>query len=193
MKLACASQLTLLAVSVLLLNGCITQKLWEQKAFCEPASPPNLQLSFDRQRKDVLVQYDEISERTYNTRHRAYFLYQNLKRLENRHKPSFISPVPSLMPLQILAAEQSSGLYLDQELYAISATNSASFALYSSGRELGSYDLPVYRDRVQRTEQIALTPVAVTADVVIVGSVVGFILWAETGFYPLSEQSRGYP
>lgn len=178
---------------MLLLNGCITKQLWEQKAFCEPASPPNLELSFDRQRKDVLVQYDEISERSYKTRHRAYFLYENLKRLENRHRPRFVSPVPSLIPLQILAPEQSSGVYLDQELYAISATNSTSFALYSNGRELGSYELPVYRDGVQLAGQIALTPLTVTADVVIVGTVVGVILWAETGFYPLSEQSRGHP
>ena len=193
MKFACASQLTLLAANMLLLNGCITKQLWQQQAFCEPASPPNLQLSFDRQRKDVLVQYDEISERSYKTRHRAYFLYQNLQRLENRQKSRFVSPIASLMPLQILAPEQSSGLYLDQELYAISATNSPSFALYSKGQELGSYDLPVYRDGVQRAGQIALTPLAVTADVVLVSSVIGFIFWAETGFYPFSEQSQGHP
>jgi hypothetical protein len=193
MKLAHASQLTLLAASMFLLSGCITKQLWEQKAFCEPASPPNLQLSFDGRRKDVLVQYDEISERSYRTRHRAYFLYKNLKRLENRHKPRFASPVPNLKPLQILAAEPSSGMFLNQELYAISATNSASFALYSNGRELGTYELPVYRDGVQLAGQIGLTPVAVTADVLIVGTVVGVILWAESGFYPLSEQSRGHP
>jgi hypothetical protein len=196
MKAVCAVRLILLAASALLLNGCATQKLWEQRAFCEPASPPNLELSFDGQRKDVLVRYDEFSERSNRTRPRAYFLYQNLPRLEARRKPDFVTAgaaAKGLMPLPMLTPELLPTADPNLELYAVAATNSARFALYSKGRELGAYDLPVYPDGVHRTRQILLTPVAVAADVTFVSAVVGFVLWAEGGFYPLTEQSRGYP
>jgi hypothetical protein len=180
---------------MLLLTGCATQKLWEQRAFREPASPPNLQLSFDRQRNDVLVRYDEFSDRSNRTRPRAYFLYQNLQRLEARRKPKFVTPAAAtgLMPLPMLAPEQLPAWDPALELYAVFATNSASFMLFSKSREPGAYDLPVYPDGAHRARQILLTPVAVGADVTLVSAVVGFVLWAEGGFYPLTEQSRGYP
>jgi hypothetical protein len=41
--------------------------------------------------------------------------------------------------------------------------------LYSSGTPVGTFALPVYRDGMGQTERIALTPLAVTADLTIIG------------------------
>jgi hypothetical protein len=54
-------------------------------------------------------------------------------------------------------------------LYAIASTNGNGFTLYSASKELGSYELPVYRDASGRTKQVLLTPLTVTADVTIIG------------------------
>ncbi len=79
------------------------------------------------------------------------------------------------------------------EMYAVAATGGASFALYSKDHEIGKFDLPVYPDGFHRARQVLLTPFAVVADVTLVSAAVGLIMWAETGFFPFSEQSRGQP
>jgi hypothetical protein len=65
----------------------------------------------------------------------------------------------------------------NQNFYAVYETNSQSFALFSGGREVGSYDLPVYNDGRGRIEKIVLTPVAISVDITIIGGCVA-ILWA---------------
>ncbi len=195
MNAARALRLLWPVVAAVLLGGCATSQLWEERAFVEPASPPNLQLSFDRQRKDVLVQYDAISDRTNKTRRRAYFLHENRGRLAARRKPEFVSNATArkLEPLPVLAPEQLPAADTNSDLHAVAFPGSTSFALYSKDHEIGSYDLPVYPDGYHRARQIVLTPLAVVADVTLVSATVGLVLWIETGFYPFSEQSRGNP
>jgi hypothetical protein len=190
-----ALRLLWLAVTPLLLSGCATSHLWRERAFVEPASPPNLELSLDHQRKDVLVQYDAVSDRTYKTRRRAYYLYENRSRIEARRKPEFVSSPAAgkLQTLLMLTLEQLPNADTNSEMYAVTALGSTGFALYSKDHEIGAYNLPVYPDGIHRARQVVLTPFAVVADVTLVSAMVGLVLWADTGFFPLSEQSRGHP
>ena len=55
--------------------------------------------------------------------------------------------------------------------YAVASTNGQAFTLNSAGKELGAYELPVYRDASGRVKQVLLTPVTVAADLTIVGGI----------------------
>src|SRR5690242_1656594 len=87
-------------------SGCATEKLWNEQSFKEP-SAKNLRLAFDAQRKDVLVCYEELSERAANPKPRAYYLFQNEKHTREGRKPSFVSPAlaEKLTPIPIVASE----------------------------------------------------------------------------------------
>jgi hypothetical protein len=166
----------------MLASGCATKELWQQQAFREPSSPPNLRLTFDRNRNDVLVTYDETNDRATRPRLRAYFLFQNLKRVESQHKPTFVDPTiaASLSPLQMVGLEPLSPTETDLELCAVVAANEMSFKLFSKGRQLGEFYLPVYKDGVWQTQKALLMPLAVGADATIVGGVLG-MYWIEAG------------
>ena len=82
--------------------------------------------------------------------------------------PVFQPPVPS-------------GATPPPSLFAIDATNNQSFTLYCGGRALGSHDLPVYNDGTGKYKRVALTPLAVTADLTVVGGIVGVWYWAALG------------
>jgi hypothetical protein len=60
-------------------------------------------------------------------------------------------------------------------LCAVVATNKQSFTFYQAGRALDSHDLPVYDDGKGPVEKIALTPLAVAADLTVVGGILGYI------------------
>ena len=64
-------------------------------------------------------------------------------------------------------------------VYAVISTNTQSFTIYSN--EQGTnHDLPVYNDGWGRTDRIALTPVAVVADLTIIGGYLGCV-WIKAG------------
>lgn len=169
--------------AVVLLDGCATSALWSERAYCEPSAVPELRLSFNSEKEDVLVQYQEIDDRSFKPRERAYFLYQNQKKLATGRKPAFTKPEKAggLIPLLIVTPEEHTAQVRELELYAVAETNSPTFAVYSKDRELGVHDLPVYGERMQLAGQVALTPLAVAADVIVVGTVVLIIAWAESG------------
>ena len=81
------------------------------------------------------------------------------------------------------------------ELYAVAEMHRSpvSFVIYSGGEEVITHRLPVYSDKVGRTGQVLLTPLAVATDVTLFSAVFGLVGWLECGMPPLSEQSRGYP
>src|SRR5437867_3337766 len=54
----------LLAAAAMLLNGCMTTRVWEQKAFHVPAPEPQLKLSVAGASGDTLVEYQELNERS---------------------------------------------------------------------------------------------------------------------------------
>jgi hypothetical protein len=180
MKPASVIRFLFTLVGVLLVNGCVTGKLWQEKSFNEPAPDPKLCLFHAGQRNDVLVQYDELNERRGEVRRRAYFLYEYGQQSDSRKKPRFVGPAGTnqASPITIVVPPVPPALAQSTNLYAVVATNHGAFALCAQGRELSSHDLPVYPDGHHRASQILLTPLAVTADVVLVASVVGLIWWA---------------
>lgn len=55
--------------------------------------------------------------------------------------------------------------------YAVCDTNEQSFALFSGHHKIGSFNFPIYNDHWGNVEKVALTPVAVTADVTVAGGI----------------------
>ena len=172
----------LLPVAAALLSGCVTKKLWQQDAFREPWPEPHLQLTFDQDRKDVLVGYDELNDRSDQRRPRAYYLFQNEKRIMAKRKPAFVDPAKMVKfpPVSVFSGLQPVAMTTNLELVAVTATNNASFKLYSKGKPLGEFFLPVYKDGVWQAQKALLMPLAVGADATVVGGVLG-VVWLELG------------
>ena len=182
MKIVRAFHWLALAVLPLFSAGCATEKLWNAQAFCEPWNPPHLQLAFDEARKDVLVRYDEGNDRAKRPTPRAYFLFQNLNRIETKRKPLFVDAdlAAGLKPVEVFAREQVPDNAGTLEFYAVAARDSSDFKLFSRSREVGEFHLPVYKDGVWQTRKAMLMPLAIGADATVVGGLLG-VLWLESG------------
>jgi hypothetical protein len=160
-------------------NGCATHALWTKAnldAYKEPAAIPDLRLFDAKKENDLLVVYDEYSERNDTVRIRAYLLSQNEERIKQNKRPHFVSVklTNSLPSIPVFHAPVESGTTFSQTLYAVVATNKQSFTLYSRNREISLHDLPVYNDGKGNIERAALTPVSVVADITIVGGFIGY-------------------
>ena len=178
----------LLIFPVLMGGGCATHALWNKTsldAFNQPADEPHLQLFEWPPQSDLLAVYNEYSERSDAIRTRAYFVGQNQKRVEQRRRPRFVSikRLHDLTPVPVCITTNSPPAF-----FALLATNHQSFTLYSGAHSVGSHELPVYNDGKARLARIALTPVAVAADLTIVGGVVGY--WVLVG---LAESGYSLP
>jgi len=178
-------QLLILALLLpLLTGGCATHALWTEAQlddWNEPATDSKLQLFDASRQKDFLVVYDEYSERHDSTRTRAYFLNQNEKRVEQGRKPHFVGAQISgeLAPVPVLQTLPLANTNSPPAIYAIVSTNRQSFTIYRDEQRT-NHDLPVYNDGWGRTDRIALTPVAVVADLTIVGGCLGYV-WLQGG------------
>jgi hypothetical protein len=169
-------------------SGC-TYSLWTNgnlDAYKEPAPTPNVRLYESQKKNDILVVYNEYSERNDSTHTRAYWLNKNENRVKDNRTPAFarknsvdhLPPVPVFYSLPEMPES-------NRNLYAVCNTNFNTLALYSGNREIGSYALPIYKDRQGTVEKVALTPVTVTTDAAMVGGYVGlFVLysWAQSGY-----------
>ena len=179
-----AQWLTIVLWLPLLTGGCATEALWNKTqldAWNEPADNSKLQLFDADQQKDFLVIYEEFSERHDSTRTRAFFLNRNEKRVEQGRKPHFVSAQRSrdLSPIPVQQTLPLSNTNFPPTVYAVISTNTQSFTIYSSERRT-NHDLPVYNDGWGRIDRIALTPVAVVADLTIIGGCLGY-MWLQSG------------
>ncbi len=166
-------------------SGCVTHALWEKaslEAWNEPAESPDLRLYHADREKDLLVVYDEYSERHDSVRTRAYLLYRNQERVHERQRPRFIKSdlkhPGAALPVLFSQAESpaaDSGL----ALYAVASTNGPNFTIFSGFREVSSHELPVYNDGKGPLEKVALTPPAVIADATIIGGFVFLLAWSD--------------
>jgi len=171
-------------------SGCATKALWNNEnleAVKEPANPVNLRLFDATRQNDVLVVYDEYSERSDGVRTRAYWLNENQAQVDQHHTPHFASPslMHRLSPMPVFYSTSGITNWTFTQ-YAVVETNQQSFTLYSNNGQTSRHDLPTYNDGKGRVEKIALTPVAATADLTIIGGYLGF--WylyglAESGDY----------
>lgn len=158
-------------------NGCATKALWENgdlEACRTPAEPANLRLFEAKQRNDLLVVYDEYSERNDRVRTRAYWLNENQELVKRLREPDFVNTNLSrnLQPVPLF--NSFSNVATNFPIYAV-ATNYESFTVFST-QGINSYDLPVYNDGWGKYEKTALTPVMVVADLTIIGGVVGYYI-----------------
>lgn len=181
--------LTIALLLTLLTGGCATDALWNKTdldAWNEPAQNPDVHLFDARHKRDFLVVYDEYSERHDSVHPRAYFLNRNQDRVAQGRKPHFVSTRCSdkLQPVQTFQTPPESNTNLSQTSYAVMASNQQSFTILS-GAEKKEYNLAVYNDGRAQKVRIALTPVAVTADLTIIGGFLGcWFLYglAESGY-----------
>jgi len=173
-----------------LATGCTTASLWKDNdldAWNEPAYEPHVHLFSAPSTNDLLVVYNEYHERNEKSLTRAYWLNENQKRIEKRHTPHFVSTnlASSLSPVPVLLSSTNE-INLPTPC-ALLETNGQSFTFYSATGEKTRHDLPIYKDGKGKTEKILLTPLAVTADITIVGGVIAFIVgyaYVENGGCP---------
>lgn len=173
----------LLSVSLglaLFLCGCVTSALWREADFKEPSPEPRLNLYEARQAGDVLVSYEEVSDRNGELKRRAFYLNRYAAKQYSEGKPRFVDPKEALKLDSIPVFEPGHEPDSLNGLYAVRGRSPAEFALFNDGQALGSYSLPVYRDGLDQTRRVAVTPFAVVADAVIIGSVVG-LAWVCAG------------
>ena len=166
----------------LLAGGCVTHKLWTESRldeWNEPAGNPNLRLFRGGPQNSVLVVYDEFSERHETTRARAFVICENQKPPPPQSRPHFVNAKAAggLAPVPVFSSPPTNW---PEFFYAVTETNGGGFTVFSGGRQAGSYQLPVYKDRTGELEKIAWTPVAATADLTIIGGWLG-CLWIYTG------------
>jgi hypothetical protein len=162
-------------------GGCMTSALWENddwEAWKQPADKPHLQLFEGDPQTNLLVFYDEYSERNNGIHTRAYWLKENQTKVDEHVRPHFasFSAKNHLPSVPIYYDPIPAGMTLPPGLCAVVATNQQSFTLYVDNRVIGSRLLPIYNDGKGRTEKIALTPLAVTADASIVGPAIAGLL-----------------
>jgi hypothetical protein len=174
LKLAALFLQVLLALG----GGCATSALWDNgrlDACKEPASNLNLRLYEAKADTNLLVLYDEFSERNESVRTRAYWLNENQTRVDQRLAPRFTrtNALRHLPSVPVFYEPIAAGTNWPAGLCAVVATNRQSFTLYLAKRPVGSHDLPVYNDGEGQVERIALTPVTAAADLTIVG---GFLV-----------------
>jgi hypothetical protein len=177
MKSRCLARILFLLLPLIFGSGCATQALWDNEnleAVKEPADKPNLRLFDAKRHDDLLVVYDEYSERSNGIRTRAYWLNQNQTRVDQRRAPHFASPglMQKLSPVPVFYATPGETNWTFA-FYAVVETNRQSFTLYCNNGNISRHDLPTYNDGKGRVEKIALTPVAVTADLTIIGGYLG--------------------
>jgi hypothetical protein len=179
----------LLLLPLVLTSGCATQALWTCSALdnrVEPAVKPNLRLYAATSPPDFLVVYDENSGRKHTNLTRAYFLNQNLDLIAAKRTPRFVNldVEKSLSPVPVYFAPYRSGAQPPALPFAVSEAAGQSFTLYSKDGKSEFYHLPVYNNGTANFTRVALTPLAVTADVIVVGGEISFyclLLYVESG------------
>jgi hypothetical protein len=181
------------------LTGCqtvqdysLSYKLWsnsDMSSFAEPAPDPHLALFANGLGKDVLVQYDETSEKNEQVRRRAYFLQPNAKRIAQHKRPRFVDPQASgtMNPVpQTQTRPGVTNVVPGQTSLAAWSENDREFSLLRDGEVDGPYALPVYRESNGTLIRVTLTPFAVAGDTVMVGAVaavVALVVACQSGLF----------
>jgi hypothetical protein len=184
MKSKSAIQLIALLLIVAAGGGCATGYLWKDADLdaCNlPADNINFQLFQTTRTNQLLVVYNEYSERHDSIHQRSYLLTSGQANGDPSRPPSFvrINSFHSLTQLPVFVTTNATSKPLPA-FYAMLTPSAQTFTLYVGGEKQGSYVLPVYNDGKGQLERIALTPLAATVDLTIVGGYIGY-LWLESG------------
>ena len=181
-------RLLLVAGLLLLSTGCqsvedcsLTARLWQNdsfRSFREPAPHPNLALFAGTNRADVLVLYDELSEKRPAVVRRAYYLQPNQARVAAGKKPCFVKPSAAneLVPVPVMPPQTAAtNPPAPGTVYAVATGAGREFTLFWSTGIAETEELPVYCETSGTAAKIALTPLAVTGDIVVVTAVVAAV------------------
>jgi len=171
-----------------LMTGGCTGLLWHYTDWTDrPAINPNLRLFQAERQKDLLVVYDEYSERNKTVLSRAYLLYKNQERVEQNQRPDFVGvrmaqKLPAVTVFQDSTPPETNSL---PRLYAVVSTNTESFLVCSNHQTVSSHNLPMYTDPVGEAERNALMPFAITVDVSLVaGAIYCWLISPKTDTWP---------
>ena len=176
-------RVAILPLFLLLTGGC-TSDLWRDDRFVyyyQPAVPSHLQLYYSAQRKDILVKYDEFTDRSSKIRSRCFWLEPNASRI-GRDQPPHFEPAQTsrnLVAVPVIASESDPIPPCPAGLHAVGRSDDYMFALYDENRRMDNYALPRYKGSTQRLKQVLLTPFAVAVDLTIIDAVVFTIAAAE--------------
>lgn len=175
---------TVILASALPFTGCqtyeefgLTHKLWSDASLTdhyEPAGTRTLK-TFQRPTSSrLLVSYDERREKDSSLRRRAFFLPDNAKVLAAQGKPGFTSPTPGADWVEVPVITAGEPVPA-APLYLKLAANNKSFTVVRDGVPDGPHQLPTYVDQSSTAFRVAMTPVAVVADVTVVAVWCGIV------------------
>ncbi|MDB6122702.1 MAG: hypothetical protein JWQ71_1695 [Pedosphaera sp.] len=156
----------------------LTGKLWENPQLINhrgPARDPHLKVFAGLDGKDVLVQYDEEQEKNTAIKRRAFFLLANRERVWAGKQPRFVSPQTADKLQAIPLYQGTNVIRTNAALQVAFLPEARQLRVITSEGELGTFGLPVYVDWHSTRNRVLLTPLAVTGDAIIVGSIVGII------------------
>src|ERR1043166_5735268 len=171
MRLLRLSFLVALLVSC---GGCATGHLWKESrlaSFHEPAQNPELEIFEVPPQNDFLAVYTELRAND-QVRRRAYFLWANKTRTDAARKPQFVQ-VPNLHSLKkVTIFPPGKNAIATRGQPAVRMLGPRRFVLQIGEEDVGQFDLPVYKDAVSTTEQVLVTPLAVSVDATVVGGAI---------------------
>lgn len=159
----------------------LTAHLWQNdtfRSFREPASDLNLALFAGTNAADVLVLYDEISENHSGIVRRAYYLQPNRARIAAGKRPKFVKPSAAneLAPILVMTPQTAAkNRPSPGTAYAVTTGAGRGFTFYWAAGTAEAEELPVYCETSGTAVKIALTPLAVTGDVVVAAVVVAAV------------------
>lgn len=139
----------------------LTQHLWQSESFRrfhEPASDPRLEVYRSEKPLDYLVTYDEVREKDGRIRRRAFYLRANVNRLASR-RPGFVNPAKAAN----LETIPAGSIMADGDHWQLREPDGTTL----------EFSLPTYASRGSTVIKILITPLTVTGDTIIVGSILG--------------------
>jgi len=155
-------------------GGCATGHLWKESrlaSFNEPALDPQLEIFEVPPQNDFLAVYNELRAND-QVRRRAYFLCANKTRTDAARKPQFVQvpDLPSLKKVTIFPPGQN--VIATRGQAAVRMLGARQFVLQIGEDDVGHFDLPVYKDALSTSEQVLVTPLAVSIDATVVGGAI---------------------
>ncbi len=168
----------MLVIQAFFVTGC-TSALWDKKTFANhyrPDNPADLHLFYSTARKDILVQYNEWSDKDNKAQLRSYWLEPNILRVNRERKPHFTASMETkgLMVISVAETPPNRPASAVPELSAVARRDDTFFTLYSGNERGDPYKLPAYTGPSQRVKQVLLTPFAVIGDATIAGAIIGY-------------------
>lgn len=172
------TMLFIISVGLLATSGCATKAVWTNEK-CRPTAEPHLNLAESPETLNVLVQYDEQRGGSTNILRNAYWLFTTQT---NVSRPKFVGrPQTNCLASIPVFTDTVGGAPPTNGWYAVQTCDQQGFALFWNNVAFGDFNLPVYTNGLHSTAgKVALTPLAVAGDAVIVASVLALFVVVES-------------